>query len=30
MRGFKGGHRAMLREVAHVLRKQAETWKRTP
>ncbi len=30
MRGFKGGHRAMLREVAHVLRKQAETLKRTP
>ncbi len=30
MRGFKGGHRAMLREVARVLREQAETLKRTP
>ncbi len=30
MRGFKGGHRAMLREVARVLREQTETLKRTP
>ena len=30
MRGFKGGHRAMLREVARVLREQAETLKRNP
>ncbi|RDE49568.1 MAG: hypothetical protein DVS81_15920 [Candidatus Accumulibacter meliphilus] len=30
MRGFKGGDRAMLREVARVLREQAETLKRTP
>jgi hypothetical protein len=28
MRGFKGGHRAMLREVARVLREQAETLER--
>ena len=30
MRGFKGGDRAMLREVARVLREQAETLKRNP
>jgi hypothetical protein len=30
MRGFKGGDRAMLREVARVLREQAEALKRTP
>lgn len=30
MRGFKGGDRAMLRDVARVLREQAETLKRTP
>ncbi len=30
MRGFKGGDRATLPEVARVLREQAETLKRTP
>jgi len=30
MRGFKGGDRAMLRDVARVLRAHAETLKRTP
>ena len=30
MRGFKGGDRAMLRDVARVLREQADTLKRTP
>ena len=30
MRGFKGGDRPILREVARVLREQAETLKRIP
>ena len=28
MRGYKGGTREMLRELAHALREQAETLKR--